>query len=166
MALPSGQDLRALERESRKVGSHVHRDILLGEWKLVEIWGRTNREPSSLSGEILRALRATLQISASGHQDLLLINSIELLGIKISFQGPGRLVQKRPLLCFHFQRLQLQVAGSTLFSIPLPQPSTSREEPFFALISSKQTETGLTWIAARGRGGGLALWVDKDAIVA
>lgn len=124
MALPSGQDQRSLERESRKAGSHVQRNILLGEWKLLDIWGRTNREPSSLSREILRALRAALQNSASGHQDLELINSVELLGIKIGFRGPGRLVRLTALLCFRFHRLKVQVAGRTVFSIPLPQPTT------------------------------------------
>lgn len=165
MALPSGQELRSLERETRKVGSHVQQESLLGDWKLVEIWGKTNREPSSLSGWILRGLKATLQIRASGHQELELINSVELQGIKIRFWGAGRLVQKRPLLCFHFQQLQIQVSGRTVLSIPLPQPTTPREKPFFALIARKETETGLTWMAARGRGGGLALWVGKDAIV-
>ena len=165
MALPSGQHLRSLERESRKVGSNVHRDSLIGDWKLAEIWGKKNPEPSSLSGMILRALKATLQIRGSDQQQLELINSVELLGMKLSFWGPGRLVQKRPLLCFHFQQLHIQVAGRNLLSIALPKPPAGGE-PFFALIAREQTETGLTWMAARGRGGGLALWCSEDGIAA
>jgi hypothetical protein len=68
---------------------------------------------------ILRALKATLQIRGSDQQQLELINSVELLGMKLSFWGAGRLVQKRPLLCFHFQQLHIQVAGRNLLSIAL-----------------------------------------------
>jgi hypothetical protein len=165
MALPSGQHLRSLERESRKVGSNVHRDSLIGDWKLAEIWGKKNPEPSSLSGMILRALKASLQIRGSDQQQLELINSVELLGMKLSFWGPGRLVKKRPLLCFHFQKLHIQVAGRNLLSIALPKPPAGGE-PFFALIAREQTETGLPWMAARGRGGGLALWLREDGMTA
>jgi hypothetical protein len=110
-------------------------------------------------------LKATLQIRGSDQQQLELINSVELLGMKLSFWGPGRLVQKRPLLCFHFQQLHIQVAGRNLLSIALPKPPAGGE-PFFALIAREQTETGLPWMAARGRGGGLALWLREDGMTA
>lgn len=158
MALPSGEDLRSLEQQSRKTGSQVQSAALLGTWKLEQVWGKKDPEPSATSGAILRSLKATLQIRACDEQKLELNNSVELLGIRLRFCGPGRLVQKRPLLVFHFHHLHIEAAGQRLLSLPLPAPSAG-QEPFFALIAREQTDTGLVWMAARGRGGGLALWV-------
>ena len=158
MALPSGEQLRFLEKQSRKIGSKIPNAAVPGIWKLEHVWGKNNQEPTSSNGAILRSLKATLQIKESEEHNLELINSVELLGIRLSFCGPGRLVQRRPLLFFHFHHLHLDVAGRRLLSIPLPVPSSARE-PFFALIAKDQTDTGVVWMAARGRGGGLALWV-------
>jgi hypothetical protein len=59
----------------------------------------------------------------------------------------------RPLLVFRFELLELQLAGRTLLRRPLPAPEPQRL-PFFALIARDSSG----WLAARGRGGGLALW--------
>jgi hypothetical protein len=165
MALPSGQDLRTLEQQSRKIGSHIRNEDLLGAWNLEQVWGKKDPESSAPNGAILRALKATLQIRASEGQDLEVSNSVELLGIKLRFCGPGRLVQKRPLLYFQFHHLHMDLAGRNLLSFPLP-PTSSRREPFFALIAREQTDLGIHWLAARGRGGGLALWVRENPMKA
>jgi hypothetical protein len=54
---------------------------------------------------------------------------------------------------FRFEVLELQLAGRTLLRRPLPAPE-ARRLPFFALIARDSSG----WLAARGRGGGLALW--------
>ena len=46
--------------------------------------------------------------------------------MKLSFNGPGWLQGKRPLLCFRFERLTLELGGTTLFQRPLPEPSSER----------------------------------------
>lgn len=161
MALPNGEQLRALELESRKKGSKLQMVDLVGSWKLKTIWGKTNQEASSLSGSLLRAAQARLAIKIVDTDELELHNSIGLLGITLSFKGPGVLVQKRPLLQFYFQKLQIGIAQIHLISFSLPAP-TQGAEPFFALIARGETETGDVWLAARGRGGGLALWMRED----
>lgn len=160
--LPDGEKLRELERLSRARGSGVQRNDVLGNWRLSQIWPRSSDHPSKARGILLRSLRAHLRIAdgEDGH-DLSLCNSISFAGFRLSFKGPGRLGQKRPLLLFHFQRLQISLVEAVIVSRALAPPSSQRE-PFFALIARGTSETGSAWLAARGRGGGLALWVLED----
>jgi len=67
------------------------------------------------------------------------------------------------LLLFSFDRLQLCLGGWRLVERSLPEPAAQRM-PFFALIHRDASG----WLAARGRGGGLALWrrADDPSIVA
>lgn len=162
MVLPDGEKLRTLERLSRTQGSGVQRTDVLGNWQLRQIWPRTSEQPSRASGILLRSLRAHLHIAdAEDGPDLSLCNSISIAGFRLAFTGPGRLCQKRPLLMFHFLRLQISLAETVLFTRALAEPSR-QQEPFFALIGRGSMESGSAWLAARGRGGGLALWVQED----
>jgi hypothetical protein len=101
---------------------------------------------------LLRGLGARLEIEASG-EALRLSNAVNLGALELRFRGPGRLVGTRPLLEFWFDLLELRLAGRLLLQRALPSPP-ERRSPFFALIG--RSPTG--WLAARGRGGGLALW--------
>ena len=62
---------------------------------------------------------------------------------------------KQPLLAFYFNCIEFKAASNVLFSRSLEIPDEN-DRPFFALISME--ENGY-WLSARGRGGGLALWV-------
>ena len=73
--------------------------------------------------------------------------------LELRFRGVGRLLGSRPLLQFSFQELQLSLGGRVLLHRALPEPAPQRL-PFFALIARDPSG----WLAARGRGGGLALW--------
>ena len=84
-------------------------------------------------------------------------NAVNLGPIELKFQGPGSLIGKRPLLSFHFNSLTLRMGALVLLKKTLPIPD-QRRTPFFALI--ERNPEG--WMAARGRGGGLALWTLKD----
>jgi hypothetical protein len=158
--LPNGATLRALERRSRHKGSGLERVSLIGEWRVETVWDKQSSQPSAATSAALRALAASLRIQADENQQLLLCNSIQLGFIQLSFLGPGRLEHRRPLLLFHFSQLALSIAGRTLFTVSLPEP-TPKQEPFFAPIASGCLESGRRWLAARGRGGGMALWVEK-----
>jgi hypothetical protein len=57
------------------------------------------------------------------------------------------------------------MANHPILSISLPKPAPNKQ-PFFALIGSDTTTDGVKWLAARGRGGGLALWVDQKETLA
>jgi hypothetical protein len=159
--LPDRETLHKLELLSRQQGSGVEWADLIGRWRVRDVWGKTNKQSSSVSSLALRSLAAMLTIQQGEKGELALENTISLGLFKLCFFGPGQLKQKRPLLLFHFNEMRLFFAGKLIWSLPL-RPPAKRQEPFFALIARKDTEQGLAWLAARGRGGGLALWVRED----
>lgn len=177
-AVPSTPDadrLLRLERRSRAEGSGLVAADLIGCWRLEQVWGKGSREPSGISGAVLRTLAARLEITpGAAPGSLALANVVNLGGLELRFEGEGELRGRRPLLVFWFDRLQLRLAGRVLLQRPLQRPEP-RRLPFFALIARSHpapagTTTGMAdpgqperlhgWLAARGRGGGLALWVD------
>jgi hypothetical protein len=159
---PDGASLLARERHSRHQGSGLQSHDLVGHWRVERVWGKEGAQPSAGAGAALRALKATLAIGPGENQELILHNSIQLGPLCLSFHGPGELRGRRPLLRFHFRELRLSLANRPLVSLPLPEPAAGKA-PFFALIASEQGDRGRRWLAARGRGGGLALWVREDA---
>lgn len=99
-------------------------------------------------------------------------NSVTLGPVALEFAGPARWVGRRNLLAFDFVELSIRLFDRTLYRGPVrgDRPATqalSRRPfpvravgslPFFAFCWV--TEQG---IAARGRSGGLALWVRDRA---
>jgi hypothetical protein len=149
---PDAQALLALEREARSTGTGLTAADLLGCWQLQLVWPKGSNRASSFSGWLLRGLSARLEIDRDA-DGLLLSNAVNLGLLELRFRGRGRLLGKRPLLQFSFDQLQLSLAGRCLLQRALPAPAPQRL-PFFALI--QRDPAG--WLAARGRGGGLALW--------
>ena len=144
------------EAQARSHGSGIQATALLGEWSPKRLWGKGELHESQGQTKLLQWLNARLSISSSEEDqpgDLSIANSISLGPLKLRFNGPGWLQGKRPLLCFRFDRLTLELGGATLFQRQLPEPAP-KKTPFFALIAVEQNQ----WLAARGRGGGLALW--------
>ncbi len=165
--LPSGATLLALEQQVRhgsraqgstaragtaKGGTGLTARDLAGCWQLDQVWPKGSARPASFSGLLLRGLAARLEIEASA-EALQLSNVVNLGVLELRFRGPGTLVGSRPLLQFWFEQLELRLAGRLLLQRSLPAPP-SRRLPFFALIARDPAG----WLAARGRGGGLALW--------
>jgi hypothetical protein len=145
---------------------------LIGIWRLQRVWPRQGGEPSGPSSVLLRGLGARLEINATGvpaadpdtprpgsasapglgEGELGLVNSVRLGPLELRFEGRARLAGPRPLLWFGFDQLQLRFGSQVLLQRSLP-PAAAQRQPFFALIGK-----GADWLAARGRGGGLALW--------
>ena len=149
---PSGEALLKQEQQVRNLGTGLGATALIGSWQLDQIWPKGQRRPAQFSGQILRWLGAQLQISAVADQ-LKLRNLVTLGPVELRFEGPGELRGRRPLLVFHFDQLQIWIAGRCWFSRQLPEPRPQKR-PFFALIARDPSG----WLAARGRGGGLACW--------
>ena len=147
--------LTARENAVRISGTGLISSDLSGSWKLQRVWGKGQQKPNALNSWLLRSLRARLDIkiaSSGSKQNLRLQNAINLGPLELQFQGPGSLEGRRPLLIFHFDSLTLRIAG-----VELIQKNWTSRRPnasFFALI--ERGSDG--WLAARGRGGGLALW--------
>jgi len=98
----------------------------------------------------LVGVRVELRAEAEG---LALSNAVNLGPLELRFRGAGQLVGRRPLLQFSFQQLQVSLGGRLLIQRELSAPA-ARRLPFFALIARDPSG----WLAARGRGGGLAVW--------
>jgi hypothetical protein len=150
--LPTGPELLERERLVRHGGTGLQATDLEGSWLLDQVWPKGSDRPSSFSAALLRGLAARLEIGRDGDA-LAMGNAVRLGALELRFRGPGRLVGARPLLEFRFDSLELSLAGRTLLRRSLPAPA-SRRMPFFALIARGPEG----WLAARGRGGGLALW--------
>ena len=152
--LPTGVELLEQERQVRQGGSGLRAPELLGCWRLDQVWPKGSPRPSAFSGSLLRAVQARLEITAPvAEEELSLTNAVTLGPLELRFRGVGRLLGSRPLLQFSFQELQLSLGGRVLLRRALPEPARQRL-PFFALIARDPSG----WLAARGRGGGLALW--------
>lgn len=157
--LPDGTTLLGREAEARRQGSGIAPDNLQGEWWLDQLWSRQGGEQNT-TASLLRGVGACLAITvasgANGDSDLHLRNSVRVGPAVLQFSGPGWLSGKRPLLRFRFERMALLWGDHELWHAALPAPAPQRL-PFFALIAcARSGDEG--WLAARGRGGGLAAW--------
>ena len=152
--------LSAKERAVRLKGTGLEGADLLGCWHLQTVWAKGAQTSNRFSSWMLRSLGARLEIETglkNNGKELRLSNAVNVGPIELKFQGPGSLIGKRPLLSFHFNSLTLRMGALVLLKKTLPTPD-QRRTPFFALI--ERNPEG--WMAARGRGGGLALWTLKD----
>ena len=157
-APPNGEALRQAELLARAQGSGLGAGDLPGLWRFDQVWPRKGGEPSGAAAGLLRALQASLEIApASAEQAMALRNRVRLGALELCFEGEGELVGRRPLLRFWFRHWQLRLGGRSLLERPLAKPA-ARALPFFALIARGSDGAGGAWLAARGRGGGLALW--------
>ncbi|MCT4365438.1 MULTISPECIES: hypothetical protein [Synechococcaceae] len=169
-AWPDGAELLERERISRRKGSGIAAPDLVGTWLLQKVWPRTSSQPAAISAAILRSLGASLTlVSPSSDPDdpepaapFQIANMVGIGALELRFQGHAWLEGKRPLLRFRFERLQVRFGRRCWLDRPLAAPGTA-SSPFFALIATGSgtdsgSEAETVWLAARGKGGGLALW--------
>ena len=155
-SLPSGEDLLALERQCRRSGSGITMASLIGTWRLRATWSRDGTPAPAASAALLRGLGACLILSGEETDGALRIaNQVNLGSLRLCFDGEAELTGRRPLLMFSFRSVRLSLGTLRLFERGLPQPD-ARRMPFFALIGLDREQGRLS---ARGRGGGLALWM-------
>ena len=90
-------------------------------------------------------------------------NQVQVGGLKLKLMGPAKYLDKKNLLAFDFTQMQIGVLDRSLYTGSFRSGKAKTEAfidqpiaklPFFAffLITDE-------FIAARGRGGGLAIWV-------
>ncbi len=162
--IPEAQWLLERERRSRREGSGLSQAALIGSWRLERIWSKGSLRPAAVGAALLRGLAARLQLAPgdgeAGGETVRMVNSVRFGALELRFDGVGRLQGRRPLLVFSFDRLRLLLGGRVLLERALPAPDPLRR-PFFALIAAEGpgSEGTPRWLAARGRGGGLALWL-------
>jgi hypothetical protein len=94
-------------------------------------------------------------------------NQLKVGGFELKFTGPCSYPGKKNLLVFDFTQIQITVLRRIVYqgkirsgktdAIAGAVPKSVGKMPFFAFFWASPTE-----IAARGRGGGLALWVKEE----
>jgi hypothetical protein len=89
-------------------------------------------------------------------------NSVQVGAIVLTLSGPTKFLVNKNILAFDFTRITVKLLGKTVYQ-GFIRGGEAREAEFFSLSVGKQAffayflvEDGI--IAARGRGGGLALW--------
>ena len=157
--LPQYKEIKNLETISKKDGSGIRNEDLIGTWKFNSVWKKGSEEIDNISSSILQVLTAKLELKINNSQnnieDFRIKNSISFGFLSIIFCGQASLKGARPLLPFFFENLIINFGNFTLINKPLKKPE-EKQMPFFSLIAISKENN---WMCARGRGGGLAIWL-------
>lgn len=155
---------------------------LAGEWRLCFATG-AKKSPQKLGIKLGRGYYLPKFVFASiGFTPDLesttvgtVTNQLKVGGLGIKFTGPCSYPGKKNLLVFDFTQIQINLLGRTVYegkirsgktekiedtvpkSLVQPLVSSIAKMPFFAFFWASPTG-----IAARGRGGGLAIWVRAE----
>ena len=159
--LPSVDKLKELEKKARVEGSGIEFESLLGLWKFNSVWKQGSDTDDSISSTLLQILSASLELKKDTQNEeeekFTIANAIKFGLLTLKFSGYANLERKQPLLPFSFNCIQIKLASLTILKRSLSIPD-QKNRPFFALIA---IDPNGKWLSARGKGGGLALWV-KD----
>ena len=156
---PNKQELIKLEKTARVEGSGIDFKSLLGLWKFKSVWKKVSDKEDFISSTLLQVLSASLELRkadrSKDNEQFAIANSIQLGLLSIRFTGLANLERKQPLLPFYFDCIQIKIGNIVVLkkSIPIPEKNN---KPFFALIAM---DNDSKWLSARGKGGGLALWI-------
>lgn len=186
---PATQVVKALldtERAAKHPQSPLDSETFLGLWQL---WFTASKKPAYKAGEptgkgfywpalapgTLRFSRPTPDSPSSSPPDpaspgpdlLTIENQIRLGPLALRFSGPAKFLAKQNLLAFDFVRIQVFVGAVRLFQCPIKGRAGTEDWaatpiaklPFFAFFAATDH-----YLAARGRGGGLALWAKGEVL--
>ncbi|MDC3119200.1 hypothetical protein OA503_06025 [Prochlorococcus sp. AH-716-K03] len=157
--IPQYKEIKNLETISKKDGSGIVYEDLIGTWKFNSVWKKGSEEIDNISSSILQVLSAKLELKKINSQkksaDFRIKNSISFGMLSIIFCGHASLKGPRPLLPFFFENLIINFGSLTLVKKPIKKPE-DKQMPFFSLIAISKENN---WMCARGRGGGLAIWI-------
>ncbi len=159
MNLPTLDKLKELEKKARVEGSGIKFESLSGLWKFNSVWKEGSDTEDSISSTLLQVLSASLELKEDTQnpedEKFSIANEIKFGLLTLRFSGYANLERKQPLLPFSFDCIQIKLASLTILKRSLPAPD-QKKRPFFALIA---IDPNGKWMSARGKGGGLALWV-------
>ena len=156
--LPDINEIKLLEKNSQKNGSGIVYDQLLGIWKFKYVWEKDSNEIKNIPSSILQVLSARLELKRKNKDDEInfeIKNSVNFGLLNIIFIGSSELKGHRPLLAFYFEELKISISSLPIFNKKLKKPE-DKKMPFFSLVGISTKDN---WLCARGRGGGLAIWV-------
>ncbi|NEU74443.1 hypothetical protein PI95_018230 [Hassallia byssoidea VB512170] len=144
-------------------------ESILGKWRLCFTTGTKkvkHRRGIKLGNGFYLPKFAAAHICFSATEDAdkgEISNSVEFASLKLKLTGPAKYVGKKNLLAFEFIQMQISLFNRTIYNGEIRGGKTKLEDfdnrpvsvlPFFAFFLVTPD-----LIAARGRGGGLALWI-------
>ena len=168
--------LLAAEKRAKKTKTRYSFEQLTGKWQLCFITGtKKTRQKAGIvlgAGRYIPEWIAKIQIAYSPAESVVegqkkseigsVENSVQVGAIALTLSGPTKFLVNKNILAFDFTRITVKVLGKTVYQ-GFIRGGEAREAEFFSLSVGKQAffayflvEDGI--IAARGRGGGLALW--------
>jgi hypothetical protein len=167
--------LLTVEKEAKKKKISFSFAQLIGTWRLCFITG--TKKTRKRAGVILGAgkylpqfLKITLTYKTTEDNQPnqgRVENCVDLKLIKLSLTGPVKFLTPQNILAFDFTRMQLKFLGITLYDSYIRSGAEKeanfgtesiKKQAFFTYFYIQQSV-----IAARGRGGGLALWTRVDS---
>ena len=140
---------------------------LLGTWDLRFITGtkKTRKKAGVVLGAgryITKLIKIQITYQAESESNVRVVNSVKLAGLRLSLTGPIEFLPRKRILAFDFTCLNIAIAGLNIYDgyvkNGLQREAGFYERPlkdraFFKYFLIRQDV-----IAARGKGGGLAVW--------
>ncbi|HEY9908678.1 MAG TPA: hypothetical protein V6D18_13860 [Thermosynechococcaceae cyanobacterium] len=158
------QALLQAEETTRQQRLEYPSDALLGEWRLCFVANQKMRQgQDKVKGGWYVPQFAPAQISFAAAEAgrSTIANQVQLGALLLKLTGPANYSGKKNLLAFDFTRIQLSLGSWTIYQGNIRGGQTEKfyeqsiaQLPFFAFFLITDD-----FIAARGRGGGLALWM-------
>ena len=158
------------EKRAKQAKVNYSYSQLLGSWRLGFITGtkKTRKRAGVVlgAGKFLPKL-VKIQLAYSQLEDKPekgnVENSVQLGLLKIVLTGPVQFWTKKNILAFDFTQMRLSLSGLKLYQGYI-RGGKERENSFYQQSLKEQAFFTYflveeSYIAARGRGGGLALWV-------
>lgn len=157
------------EKSARRYPQEFSFDQLIGQWRLCFATGTRKLRQGGIKlkkGYYLPRLGKAQIAFARDEAGAEKISNLAKLGpFQLQFSGPARFQTKKNLLAFEFTQIQMSWGQTILRSSPI-RGGVEKEKafaetsvaklPFFAFFFISEDV-----IAARGRGGGLAIWIKE-----
>jgi hypothetical protein len=167
--------LRQTERTEKRTPPIDAYLQLLGTWRLVFVAKAKSPlgqwVPSWVQIQITYAKDTATPLKPLAAQPLRFLgrvyNQVRLGILKLTLSGPTTFNPSNGILAFDFTRFTVELGGRSLFSGAIGG-GAKREAEFYDLPLKQQAFFRFFWItpqgiAARGKGGGLALWAKNNA---
>jgi hypothetical protein len=165
--------LRQTERTEKRLLPSDAYTKLLGTWRLVFV-SKTKKAagqwiPTWIQIQITYAQDLTIPLKPLTVQTANVLgrvyNQVQLGILKLTLSGPTAFNPTNGILAFDFTRFTVELGERALFSAAM-RGGSKREAEFYDLPLKQQAFFRFFWItpqgiAARGKGGGLALWSKK-----
>lgn len=146
-------------------------DALAGKWRLCFATGtkKAQKQGGIILGKgwyVPQLTKIYISFSPSSAEDISkgeIANQVQLGFLLLQLTGPAKYLGKKNLLAFDFTQMYLSLFGRTIYQQKIRSGKVQAEDfynqpiakqAFFAFFIVTQD-----FIAARGRGGGLALWI-------